>query len=177
VRPEAVRVLVARAPTGSGADGAGRLLRPDGRRRLRAPLALAREGGHSLARVVHAGGDATGHEVDGPWSPPPPATQRHRRRGWLALALHVEDGRVAGVWASRPQARPLPSRRSAGGPAGPALVRAHHVVLACGAPGSCTRSPPTFPLHGDGVAMALAAGAAVADVEFMQFHPTALHHR
>jgi len=168
--PEAVRVLVGEGPArlrelmalGAAFDRTG-----DGG--PSAPLALAREGGHSLARVVHAGGDATGHEVERAMVA---ATAGHPNvtveEGWLALALHVEDGRVAGVWGVPP----------AGGGPGPAgLVRARHVVLACGGAGqlySVTTNPALS--TGDGVAMALAAGAAVADVEFMQFHPTALHH-
>jgi len=131
-----------------------------------APLALAREGGHSLARVVHAGGDATGHEVERALVA---ATAGHPNvtvaEGWLALSLHQEDGRVAGVIG-------IPSDALS-----PLLIRARHVVLACGGAGqlySVTTNPALS--TGDGVAMALAAGAAVADVEFMQFHPTALHH-
>src|SRR5205823_6108184 len=56
-------------------------------------------------------------------------------------------------------------------------LRARHVVVATGGAGQCfavTTNPPLS--TGDGVAMALRAGVAVADVEFMQFHPTALHH-
>jgi L-aspartate oxidase len=115
--------------------------------------------------VVHAGGDATGHEVERALVA---ATAGHPgvavHEGWLALSLHVEGGRVAGVWAVPPAG-------------GPVLVRARHVVLACGGAGqlySVTTNPALS--TGDGVAMALAAGAAVADVEFIQFHPTALHH-
>jgi L-aspartate oxidase len=168
--PARVRELIALGasfdPAGDGADF---------------PLALAREGGHSLARVVHAGGDATGHEVERALVA---ATVGHPnvtvQEGWLALALHVEDGRVAGVVGVPPS-----SSTSSGAAAGmgsalnfePVLVRARHVVLACGGAGqlySVTTNPALS--TGDGVAMALAAGAAVADVEFMQFHPTALHH-
>ena len=56
-------------------------------------------------------------------------------------------------------------------------VRADHVVLATGGAGQLY-SVTTNPLEstGDGVAMALRAGVPVADVEFVQFHPTALHH-
>ncbi|MDQ1518075.1 MAG: L-aspartate oxidase, partial [Actinomycetota bacterium] len=195
--PEAVRVLVGEGPDRlrelmalgasfdrTGAGGAG------------APLALAREGGHSLARVVHAGGDATGHEVERALVA---ATVRHRgvsvHEGWLALSIHTEAGRAAGVWAVPPgdaassglpaspaRASSYPAGATSGGagfPAGggPVLVRARHVVLACGGAGqlySVTTNPALS--TGDGVAMALAAGAAVADVEFIQFHPTALHH-
>src|SRR5204863_2856266 len=94
-------------------------------------------------------------------------------------------GRVAGVVGVPPASSSSSSSSSDGSPAvagaagagGPVLVRASHVVLACGGAGqlySVTTNPALS--TGDGVAMALAAGAAVADVEFMQFHPTALHH-
>ncbi|MGH9009297.1 MAG: L-aspartate oxidase, partial [Acidimicrobiia bacterium] len=200
--PEAVRVLVGEGPArlrelmalGASFDRAG-----DGG--AGAPLALAREGGHSLARVVHAGGDATGHEVERALVA---ATIGHPnvtvQEGWLALSLHIEDGRVAGVIGvpSAPAAgfssAAAPSSASSaslshssssflanGGAADASpqhlLVRARHVVLACGGAGqlySVTTNPALS--TGDGVAMALAAGAAVADLEFMQFHPTALHH-
>src|SRR5207253_2746645 len=85
--------------------------------------------------------------------------------GWRALSTCEEDGRVAGVVGVPP------------GEVVPVLIRARHVVLACGGAGqlySVTTNPALS--TGDGVAMALAAGAAVADLEFMQFHPTALHH-
>jgi L-aspartate oxidase len=165
--PEAVRVLVGEGPVrlrelmalGASFDRVG-----DGG--AGAPLALAREGGHSLARVVHAGGDATGHEVERALVA---ATVAHPNvtvaEGWLALSLHLEGGRVAGVIG-------IPSDAVT-----PLLIRARHVVLACGGAGqlySVTTNPALS--TGDGVAMALAAGAAVADLEFMQFHPTALHH-
>ncbi len=56
-------------------------------------------------------------------------------------------------------------------------VLASHVVLATGGVGQCfavTTNPPLS--TGDGVALALKAGVACADLEFVQFHPTALHH-
>ena len=165
--PEAVRVLVGEGPArlrelmalGASFDRTDEGV-PD------APLALAREGGHSLARVVHAGGDRTGHEVERALVA---ATAGHPNvtvhEGWLALSLHTEGGRVAGVVG-------VPADAS-----GPVVMRAPHVVLASGGAGqlySVTTNPALS--TGDGAAMALAAGAAVADLEFMQFHPTALHH-
>ena len=183
--PEAVRILVGEGPDrlrelmalgaefdrerdgDGGRGGAGARARPRAESGPR-PLALAREGGHSLARVVHAGGDATGHEVERALVA---ATAGHPGvtvgEGWLALSIYTESGRAAGVVAVPPE--------GAGGE--PVVVRARHVLLACGGAGqlySVTTNPALS--TGDGVAMALAAGAAVADVEFMQFHPTALHH-
>jgi L-aspartate oxidase len=127
-------------------------------------LALAREGGHSHPRVVHAGGAATGAEVERALVDATYRTAGAVLEGWFALDLIVENGRCRGVVA-------LPPR-------GPAVeVRADHVVLATGGAGqlfSVTTNPAES--TGDGVAMALRAGVPTADVEFVQFHPTALHH-
>ncbi|HEV2370039.1 MAG TPA: L-aspartate oxidase [Acidimicrobiales bacterium] len=127
-------------------------------------LLLAREGGHSTARIVHAGGAATGAEIERALVGAVRATAAALMEGWFAVDVLVEDGRCAGVVALD-------------GTGTPQEVRARHVVLATGGAGqmfSVTTNPAES--TGDGVAMALRAGAAVADVEFMQFHPTALHH-
>jgi L-aspartate oxidase len=127
-------------------------------------LALAREGGHSRPRVVHAGGAATGAEVERALVDATFRTASAVLEGWFALDLLIEGGRCVGVTA-------LP-------PTGPVVeVRADHVVLATGGAGqlfSVTTNPPES--TGDGIAMALRAGVPTADVEFVQFHPTALHH-
>jgi L-aspartate oxidase len=156
---DAVRVLCAEGParlrelfaTGAVFDREG------------GELALAREGGHSLARVVHAGGDATGAEVERALVAAVRAAGVEVAEGWLALDLTVSAGRATGVTTRSPE-----------GEAG--AVAARHLVLASGGAGQLF-SVTTNPLlsTGDGVAMSLRAGAAVADVEFMQFHPTALH--
>jgi len=140
-------------------------------REVSGSLALAREGGHSRARVVHAGGAATGAEVERALVAATQAAATTLER-WFALDLVVEGGRCRGVLA-------LPPGASSGGGdgAGPVVVRAEHVVLATGGAGqlfAVTTNPRES--TGDGVAMALRAGVAVADVEFVQFHPTALHH-
>ncbi len=129
-----------------------------------AVLALAREGGHSIARVVHAGGDATGAEIERALVAAVRATAADVWEGWFSTELIVENGRCAGVRAVGPGGE----RRE---------VRARHTVLATGGAGQVFEVTTNPALStGDGIAMAWRAGAAVADVEFMQFHPTALHH-
>ncbi len=127
-------------------------------------LALAREGGHSTARVVHAGGAATGAEVERALVDATRATAAAVLEEWFALDLVVEHGRCRGVRALTADGRVVE-------------VRATHTVLATGGAGqlfAVTTNPAEA--TADGLAMALRAGVPVADVEFMQFHPTALHH-
>ena len=124
---------------------------------------LAREGGHSTARVVHAGGAATGAEVERTLVDAARATATRIWEHWFALDLIVEGGRCRGVTALDPNGQVVE-------------LRAAHTLLATGGAGQLY-SVTTNPLQstGDGVAMALRAGVPVADVEFVQFHPTALH--
>jgi L-aspartate oxidase len=158
---DAVRVLVDEGPTRVReliAMGAVFDRQPGG------ALALAREGGHSTARVVHAGGAATGAEVERALVDATRATAAAVLEQWFALDLLVEDGRCRGVRALDAAGRLVE-------------VRATHTVLATGGAGQLF-AVTTNPIEAtaDGVAMALRAGVPVADVEFMQFHPTALHH-
>jgi L-aspartate oxidase len=129
--------------------------------------ARTREGGHSVARIVHAGGDATGAEIERALIAAVRAAEGaggvevHERVE--AVDLLVEGGRARGVVAEVDGAR--------------RELRATHTLVATGGAGQCfavTTNPQLA--TGDGIAMALRAGVAVADVEFMQFHPTALHH-
>jgi L-aspartate oxidase len=127
-------------------------------------LSLAREGGHSRPRVVHAGGAATGAEVERALVDATYRTASAVLEGWFALDLLIEGGRCVGVTALEPGGSVVE-------------VRAGQVVLATGGAGqlfAVTTNPRES--TGDGVAMALRAGVPVADVEFVQFHPTALHH-
>jgi len=161
---EAVRILVG--------EGPGRVheliaLGVEFDREATGLLALAREGGHSRPRVVHAGGAATGAEVERALVDATYSSASAVLEGWFALDLLLEGGRCVGVTAVAP----------AGAGEGPVEVRADHVVLATGGAGqlfSVTTNPPES--TGDGVAMALRAGVPTADIEFVQFHPTALHH-
>lgn len=125
---------------------------------------LAREGGHSHARILHAGGAATGVEVERALVEAVQKTAAVLLERTFALDLIVEGGRCAGVTAIDEHGERI-------------VVRARNVLLATGGGGQLF-SVTTNPLEatGDGMAMALRVGAALADVEFVQFHPTALHH-
>ncbi len=153
--PEAVRKLIARGAVFDKSETG--------------EIALTREGGHLRNRILHAGGDATGAEVS---------------RALLAavsddlgieviehaLVLDVlksNSGRVCGVTLHV---------IGEGSRDGVGEVLAKAVVLATGGLGqvySQTTNPSVS--TGDGVALALRAGAEVSDVEFIQFHPTVLY--
>lgn len=131
-------------------------------------LALTREGGHHRDRIVHAGGDATGAEVQRALVA---AVTTHPAIRIVEHALVLDllrtaDGRAAGLTLHV---------LGEGSEDGVGAVHARAVVLATGGMGqvfSSTTNPSVS--TGDGVALALRAGAAVADLEFVQFHPTAL---
>jgi len=127
-------------------------------------LLLAREGGHSLARVVHAGGDATGAEIERALVAAVEASDVEVRERTFAVELLADRGRAEGVLALAPDGQV-------------AYVRAVDTVLATGGAGQCfaVTTNPTLST-GDGIALSLRAGVACADLEFVQFHPTALHH-
>jgi L-aspartate oxidase len=160
--PVAVRTLVeegGQAIAGLLARGVGFDSDPSGPRQL----ARTREGGHSRSRVVHAGGDATGAELERALTGAVRADPAVRSVEHIYLLdLVTADGRVVGalLWSD----------------GRPRLVRAGAVVLASGGAGQLFADTTNPPLStGDGIAAALRAGAVLADLEFVQFHPTALH--
>ncbi len=125
-------------------------------------LDLGREGGHSRRRVLHAGGDATGVELRRVLIAATKASDHVEIiDDTFAADVVVDGGCMAGITARRHEDR--------------LLVAASAVVIATGGIGrlySHTTNPPE--LTGDGLAMAARAGAVLADLEFVQFHPTAL---
>ncbi|KZE92543.1 L-aspartate oxidase [Agromyces sp. NDB4Y10] len=166
--PEAVRVL-----TGDGAARIRDLIR-FGVAFDRDDSGLARglEAAHTRARILHAGGDATGAAIQAA------LVGTVRRRGLRVLEhttlvdLVVDGGRAVGISA-------IAAGRAGGASTANSdavvTLRADAVVLATGGTG-CLYRHTTNPdvATGDGVAAAARAGAVVADLEFVQFHPTAL---
>jgi len=159
--PEAVRTLVEEAPAaieqliewGTAFDREG------------SKLLFAREGAHSRNRVLHAHGDSTGAEIVR-------TLRTHARmQGGIAFQsfaavtdFHLYDGEVAGVWAFDEMTHST------------VLIEARAVLLATGGLGRVfenTTNPDVA--TGDGVACSFRAGAAISDIEFVQFHPTALY--
>ncbi|WP_328355792.1 L-aspartate oxidase [Mycobacterium sp. NBC_00419] len=124
--------------------------------------ALTREGGHSVRRIIHAGGDATGAEVQRALNHA--AATLDIRRNHVALEILHDGTAVTGVLVRNPD--------------GLGVVHAPSVILATGGAGhlySATTNPEGS--TGDGIALALWAGVGVSDVEFIQFHPTMLFAR
>src|SRR5262245_33528433 len=127
-------------------------------------LALTREGGHSHRRIVHALGDATGHEVMRAII----ERARHAPNVTIfdrtfTIDLLTHNGSCVGALVWRPKRGKL-------------LVWAKQTVLASGGAGMVYRETTNPPVAtGDGMAAAYRAGAELRDMEFMQFHPTVLY--
>jgi L-aspartate oxidase len=155
--PQRVRELVALGAE-FDLDSAGEIL-------------LTREGGHHRDRIAHAGGDATGREISRALiealhrvqSDPGIQVVEH---ALVVDLLQTDDGRVCGVTVHV---------IGEGQVDGVGAAHARAVILATGGLGqlySATTNPAVS--TGDGMAIALRAGAVMADVEFVQFHPTVL---
>jgi L-aspartate oxidase len=128
-------------------------------------LAFTREAAHSRNRILHAHGDSTGREISRALYHHAASLPNVEFRSFSATTdLLVHDGRVAGAMVYEAREQRLTA------------VRAKAVMLATGGLG-CVYRETTNPdvATGDGVAMAWRAGAEIEDIEFVQFHPTALH--
>lgn len=157
---DAVDVLVHEGP-----DGVQELIRfgTNFDREDGGEYALTMEGAHSQRRILHAHGDATGAEIVRA------LTEAVRKNGsieiWdehFAIDLVTEGGACCGVIVERPSGERV-------------FVFAHATVLCTGGAGQLYRYTTNPEIAtGDGIAMAYRAGAYVQDVEFVQFHPTAL---
>ena len=164
--PDAVRVLVTEGP-----DAVRELiaLGTNFDHTAAGVLSLTREGGHRRDRIAHAGGDATGAEIQRALiaaveQAPEIEVVQHALAVDLLLA---DDGGVAGVTLHV---------IGEGVRDGVGAVRCRAVVLASGGLGqvfSQTTNPAVS--TGDGMALALRAGATLRDLEFVQFHPTVMY--
>jgi len=154
-RPSAVRVLADEAPAAVRdlqERGVVFDLDQEGR------LALGLEGGHSARRIVHSGGSATGHELTSKLSKMVAASARIEvMERTSALALWADGERCHGVLAD----------------SGP-IAAAATVLATGGAAALWRRTTNPRGAIGAGMVLAAAAGADLADLEFCQFHPTAL---
>jgi L-aspartate oxidase len=156
---DAVRILVSQGPADVRelmAWGAAFDRQPNGE------IALAREAAHSVRRVLHAR-DTTGRTIGGTlWAKASAHPRIHAVEHARATAILIEDGRAAGVEYLAPDGTR-------------AAARAKATLLATGGAGQVFRETTNPEVaSGDGIAMAYLAGARVADLEFVQFHPTAL---
>ena len=127
-------------------------------------LALAREGGHGHARVVHAHGDSTGLEIEQTLLRKLATCENVRTiEHTFVVDLITRDNACLGavIWSQA---------------SGPTLVWANAVILATGGAGQVYRETTNPPIAtGDGMAMAYRAGCEMRDLEFVQFHPTTLY--
>ena len=158
--PEAAKVLVEDAPErieeliawGTQFDREG------------TKLTFGREGAHSRNRILHAHGDSTGREIQRAlYAKAKTLPEISIREFEFSTDLVTENGRVTGVKVIDEHGMH-------------STIHASAVLLATGGMGQLyvnTTNPPVA--TGDGVAMAYGAGAEVTDLEFIQFHPTALY--
>ncbi|NNF37178.1 MAG: L-aspartate oxidase [Gemmatimonadetes bacterium] len=161
--PEVVRAVVADGPARiADLEGWGAAFDREGGR-----LSLGREGGHSRRRIVHAG-DRTGRAVESA------LLERASAEGLEILEDHRVEELVVVDTATGPGVRGVVVVDDVSGIR--RLVRARAVFLATGGCGQVYRHTTNPSIAtGDGVAMAYRAGARIANMEFVQFHPTALH--
>ncbi|MBI2847009.1 MAG: L-aspartate oxidase [Chloroflexi bacterium] len=157
--PEAVRIL-----TSEASDRITDLIRFGvAFDTLEGEITLTREGAHSLPRVLHAGGDATGAHIETALSQAARRSKARILEYSLVTEILLADGSVQGV------------RVLDNGTGFQKEFQCRFLILATGGAGQLykfTTNPEVA--TGDGMALAFRAGAYVADMEFFQFHPTAL---
>ncbi|MCK4331769.1 MAG: L-aspartate oxidase, partial [Dehalococcoidia bacterium] len=157
--PEAVRVLVDEAP-----DRIADLIKfgvPFDT--LNGEIALTREAAHSVPRILHAGGDATGEHIEVTLSRQVRSSPIEVLEYCLAVRVLITNGKVWGV-------RAFDCRTGLS-----ADYECRFILLATGGAGRLFKyTTNTDVSTGDGIALAFQAGAEITDMEFFQFHPTAL---
>ena len=126
-------------------------------------IALTLEAAHSIPRILHAGGDATGEHIEVTLSKRVRQAKIKILEDFLAVEVLLEKGRITGV-------RALDCRRGTIEEFG-----CQYLILATGGAGQQYKLTTNSDVAtGDGIALAFYAGAEIANMEFFQFHPTAL---
>lgn len=126
-------------------------------------VALAKEAAHTLPRILHAGGDATGEHIETTLSKRVRQSRIKVLEQCLATEIIIKDGSVKGVKALDCRSGHVEQ------------FNCRSLILATGGAGRLYKYTTNSEIAtGDGVALALQAGADIADLEFFQFHPTAL---
>ena len=131
---------------------------------LNGEIALTREAAHSMPRILHAGGDATGAQIETTLSAQIRTAQIPVLEHCLATRIILEKGTVGGLETFDALTGCTQN------------FECRNLILATGGAGQLfkfTTNPEVA--TGDGVALAFRAGAEIMDMEFFQFHPTALH--
>ncbi len=127
-------------------------------------IALTKEAAHSTSRILHAGGDATGQHIEMTLSNCVRAAGIRVLENTLATKVILDNGAAKGIKIL--DARTGKERE----------LTCRHLVLGTGGAGQLFRLNTNSEIAtGDGVVLAFEAGAEIADMEFYQFHPTALH--
>jgi L-aspartate oxidase len=156
---EAVDILVREAPEGI-ADMVRYRVPFD---TLEGEIALTMEAAHSVPRILHAGGDATGEHIELALSQQVRSSHIQVLENFLATEIRLDKGRVAGIQALDCRTGTYEE------------FECDYLVLATGGAGQLFKYNTNSDIAtGDGVALAFNAGAEIADMEFFQFHPTAL---
>jgi len=126
-------------------------------------IALTLEAAHSLPRVLHAGGDATGEHIEVTLSQQVRSSGIQVLENFLATEILVEKGKVAGIRALECRAGTVEE------------FGCRYLILATGGAGQLFKYNTNSDIAtGDGITLAFNAGAEITDMEFFQFHPTAL---
>jgi len=126
-------------------------------------IALTTEAAHSVARILHAGGDATGEHIETTLSKQVRAANISVLENFMATEILVSDGQVSGIKGVDCRTGFLEE------------FTCDYLILATGGAGQLYKFNTNSDVAtGDGVALAFNAGAEIVDLEFFQFHPTAL---
>ena len=127
-------------------------------------IALTMEAAHSMPRILHAGGDATGEHIEVTLSNQVRSSKIQVLEDCLATEILVEKGTASGIKAFDCRTGSIEE------------FRCRFLILATGGAGQLFKFNTNSDIAtGDGIALAFKAGAEIIDMEFFQFHPTALH--